>query len=196
MTYPVPRRLSLPVVPYAVSDEYWKFGDRVPRRWAPRARHLGDDVVVPAGTVVSAIGEGEVVLAETLPGSEKHRSWGGLVVVGHTISLGPASISSNSPSGRGRNPVLLSFYSVYGHLRDLAVSKGDAVAGGRKLGEVAEGYTPQNGWWEQAHLHFAIYTGPWRGVVLPGYWRPERFWQTQLRWWREPGGFIDNYNNL
>lgn len=180
MPYPIPQRLSLPVGPYVVSDEHWKFGDRVPRRFGLWARHLGDDVVVPAGTVVSAIGEGEVVLAETLPGSERRRSWGGVVVIKHKIQNPKSKIDV--------------FYSLYGHLINLAVAKGDVVAGGQKLGEVASGYTPENGWWKIPHLHFAIYTGRWRGVVLPGYWRPERFWQTRRSWWHEPERYIEEYN--
>ena len=184
MVYPVPRRLSLPIVPYTVSDEYWKFGDRVPRRFGLWARHLGDDVAVPAGTVVSAIGEGEVVLSEMRLGSEQKRNWGGVIVLAHKTNFQFSIFNFQN------------FYSVYGHMRDLTVEAGDHVTAEQRLGAVAEGYTPENGWWKVPHLHFAIYTGPWRGVVLPGYWRPERFWRTSLRWWHEPRAFIDKYIKL
>jgi murein DD-endopeptidase MepM/ murein hydrolase activator NlpD len=129
----------------------------------------------PAGTKVVASGAGEVMLARTLPGSADKRSWGGLIVLGHR---------------QGADV----FYSVYGHLTNLAVKRGNIVAGGQRLGEVAASLTAENGWWKIPHLHFAIYTGPWRGDPLPGYWRPERFWQTRLAWWHDPQKFIEEYS--
>jgi murein DD-endopeptidase MepM/ murein hydrolase activator NlpD len=175
MQFPEPKRLVVPVEPYAVSDRAWRFNDQVQRRFGLPARHLGDDIVAEPGTPVRAIGDGEVVLARTLKGSEEKRSWGGLIILGHRHGAAP-------------------FYSVYGHLTRLAaVRMGNAVVAGQRLGEVAVGPTPENGWWKIPHLHFAIYTGPWRGAPLPGYWRAERFWDTRLAWWHDPLKFIEEY---
>jgi murein DD-endopeptidase MepM/ murein hydrolase activator NlpD len=85
------------------------------------------------------------------------------------------------------------FYSVYGHIRDLAVKAGEQVMAGQEVGRVAAGATPENGFWKIPHLHFAIYAGPWRNGILPGY---ARLWagRTKFSWWREPATFIAAYN--
>lgn len=174
MAYPTPSQLQLPVTTYQVSG--YHFRQRIRRRIILWATHLGDDVVVPTGTPVVAIGAGEVVTAETRPGSEQKRNWGGLVILGHTDRHTQAA-----------------FFSVYGHLQDLQVRVGDMVQSGQQLGSIAAGRTPENGWWQIPHLHFGIYTGPWTGKVLPGYKRPEER-RTKLRWWAEPQAFIADYN--
>lgn len=176
MAYPAPTKLYLPIEPYTVSG--YHFGERL-RRWIILwATHLGDDVVQPAGKPVNAIGEGEVVWAETRAGNEHKRNWGGIIVIGH----------SHHQSGE-------EFYSVYGHLRDLTVTVGQTISAEQPLGVIAEGNTPENGWWKIPHLHFAIYQGPWRNEILPGYKRPEE-WRTKLAWWRDPQTFIADYNQL
>lgn len=191
MSYPAPRRLQLPVEPYNAAG--YAFGQRVRRFGVWWAVHLGDDAVAPAGTVVRAIGKGEVVFAKVLPGSVSHRSWGGLVVIGHSTS--PYALSSHEergdPAADGVGEV---FYSLYGHLAKLSVAVGDTVSAGQEVGAVAEGNTPENGWWKTPHLHFGIYTGPWSDAALPGYWRPERWWRTKRRWWHDPREFIASYN--
>lgn len=164
--------LQWPVESYTTGD-YLKYRERIRRHKILWATHLGDDVVAEAGSLVGAIGAGEVVMADILPGSAEHRSWGGVVVIRH------------QPQKQTET-----FYAVYGHMKDLRVAKGDQVTKGQELGQVAGGYTPENGWWKHSHLHFAIYTGPWRGEVLPGYWRPEQFWRTRLAWWHDPQTFI------
>ena len=160
--------LQLPLEPYQVGG--YAFGERLRRRFGVPAVHLGEDVVAEPGTRVNAIGAGRVVLAKMLLGSEEKRNWGGVVIIQHQT-----------------------FYSIYGHLKVLQVKSGEAVTGGQSLGEVAGSSTPENGWWKIAHLHFAIYTGPWQGQVLPGWWRPERFWRTRLSWWHAPRAFIEEY---
>jgi murein DD-endopeptidase MepM/ murein hydrolase activator NlpD len=67
------------------------------------------------------------------------------------------------------------------------------VVGGQVIGVVAEGLTPENGWWKIPHLHFGIYVGPWRDSVLPGYKRFEEF-RTKTKWWEDPSSFIEKYN--
>lgn len=172
--YPLASQLQLPLTPYVVAG--YRFGQRVRRRWGLPAWHLGDDLIVPAGTSVASVGAGRVVWAAIRPGSPARRNWGGLVIIGHR-----------------RTDNQLSFYSLYGHLTSLVVTTGQEVAGGQPLGVVAAGLTPENGWWQKAHLHFAIYIGPWFHQVLPGY---KRLWapRTKMAWWAAPQKFIEQYN--
>ena len=101
MSFPIPDKLQLPVEQYKVGG--YKFHKRVRRWWILWATHLGDDVVVPAGTQVSAIGDGEVVWSQMRLGEDLKRNWGGIVVIGHKNNF-------------------QTFYSVYGHMRDLQAS--------------------------------------------------------------------------
>ncbi len=176
MAYPTPPQLSLPLPAYEIGG--YHFGQRLRRRIILWATHLGDDIVQPAGTPVNAIGDGEVVWAEMRAGSAIKRNWGGIVVVGHTHRV------TQEP-----------FYSLYGHLRDLTVTVGQTIGTGHPLGAIAESYTAANGWWKIPHLHFAIYTGPWRNIILPGYKRPEQF-RTKMAWWQDPHAFVTKYNQL
>lgn len=175
MDYPAAQSLTLPLSPYVVGG--YRFRQRIRRHIILWATHLGDDIVVPADTPVQAIGGGRVVFARMLPGSRERRSWGGLVVLEHKHCLDSTL-----------------FYSVYGHMYTLAVKEDSTVEGSQSLGVVAPGLTPENGWWQLAHLHFAIFTGPWTGAVPPGYKRPEE-WRTRLTWWHHPKTFIADYNS-
>lgn len=180
MSFPVPDKLQLPVEPYDVSG--YAFHKKVRRWFVLWATHLGDDVVVPAGTKVYAIGDGEVVWSQMRPGEDLKRNWGGIVVLGHQAQA------------QNPNDKFQKFYSVYGHMKNLSVKVGDHVKTGRQIGIVADSYTPENGWWKIPHLHFAIYTGPWQNKILPGYKRIEEF-RTKVKWWQDPKIFIDQYNN-
>ncbi|PIT97894.1 MAG: hypothetical protein COT71_03720 [Candidatus Andersenbacteria bacterium CG10_big_fil_rev_8_21_14_0_10_54_11] len=197
-------KLILPVESYRVGG--YAFGERIRRRFGVPAIHLGEDVLAAAGTAVAAIGEGDVVLACTLPGSEKKKSWGGLVIIQHqsesawSTEVHHAQMNE-SQQQRGQSPHKTQnikqhevFYSIYGHLGGLRVEEGEAVAGGQPVGAVAPALTAENGWWQQVHLHFAIYTGSWTGAVLPGWWRPEQFWRTRLSYWQAPKTFIEKLN--
>ena len=170
MTIDQGSKLIFPIDPYELKPDVYRFGTRVRSRYVLWARHLGDDIVAEPGTPVVAIGEGEVVWAEVRAGSQEKRNWGGLVIVKHE-----------------------KFYSLYGHITDIAVKVGEKVQTGQKLGEVAPGLTPENGWWKIPHLHFAIYVGNWTGEILPGY---KRFFdgRTKMAWWRDPKSFIENAN--
>ncbi|MFA6691723.1 MAG: M23 family metallopeptidase [Saccharofermentanales bacterium] len=174
MAYPLPEKLILPVTPYNVGG--YKFGQVIRRHWFLWARHLGDDVVADAGTTVCAAGDGEVVWSEMRLGSKEKRNWGGIVVLAHT---------HHHNAGK--------FFTIYGHMRDLTVEVGGTVRAGQSLGVIAESDTPENGWWKVPHLHFSIYTGPWRNTILPGYKRPEEF-RTWFRWWQDPRKYIEEYN--
>jgi murein DD-endopeptidase MepM/ murein hydrolase activator NlpD len=168
------KSLQYPVQPYIV--EGYSFGTRVRSRIILWARHLGDDVILKAGTEIVAAGDGRVVLSELRPGSQERRNWGGVVIIEH---IRPESGEK--------------FYSVYGHMKDVRVKMGDMVQSGQVVGVVAEGLTAENGWWKIPHLHFAIYVGPWLDMILPGY---KRFFddRTKFSWWRDPRTFIEDYN--
>lgn len=184
-------KLQLPVTPYELKDGYYRFGTKVRSRKVLWARHLGDDVILPEGTTVRSIGAGEVVWAEVREGSAEKRNWGGLVVLKHD----KAQISKHKvqTKHKSQNTKPEAFYSVYGHLKNLQVKKGQVVSGGQKLGEIAGALTAENGWWKIEHLHFGIYTGPWEGKILPGYKRPGEG-RTKLKWWHDPKPFIAAYN--
>jgi murein DD-endopeptidase MepM/ murein hydrolase activator NlpD len=172
-------RLQLPVEPYNVKKNPFR---KILRRWVVLwAVHLGDDVIVPAGTRVNAIGDGSVVWSEMRLGDELRRNWGGVIVIEHQAQV------------QNPNDKFQIFYSVYGHMRDLQVKVGDRVAGGQQIGIVAESYTPENGWCKVPHVHFSIYVGPWKGEVPPGYKRVEES-RTKVKWWRDPRTFIEQYN--
>lgn len=172
--YPIPPRLALPLSSYVVNG--YRFGERAAGRWWLPAWHLGEDIIIATGTPVVAIGAGQVLWSAIRPGSQRRRNWGGLVIIGHCRD--------------GRQQP---FYSLYGHITDLTVKVGEQTAAGQQLGVVAPGPSPANGWWQTAHLHFAVYTGPWFNQVLPGYkrlWRPG----TKMAWWQPPQKFIEQYN--
>lgn len=173
-SYPSPDTLRLPVETYQVDGH--RFGKRVRSRWILWARHLGDDLVLDPHTKIHAIGDGVVVWSEVRVGSKDHPNWGGLVVIGH----------QHKETGEA-------FFSLYGHLEQLTVDEGDQVRRGDELGQVANGNSPENGWWAIPHLHFGVYVGPWTDQVLPGYVRPFEG-RTRFSWWRNPLEFISLYN--
>jgi murein DD-endopeptidase MepM/ murein hydrolase activator NlpD len=174
--YPVPEKLAFPVSPYEVTG--YRFGKRVRSRLVLWARHLGEDVLAGAGTGVRACGPGRVVWSEMRLGTKEQPNWGGLVVIGHTHT------ATQQP-----------FYSLYGHLKNLRVKRGDQVVYGQIIGSIADSNTPENGRWKLAHLHFAIYLGPWMDHVLPGYLRLFDG-RTRFHWWRRPSQFVREYNSI
>jgi murein DD-endopeptidase MepM/ murein hydrolase activator NlpD len=177
MSFPTPTKLQFPITPYEVTG--YPFHKMVRRWYILWATHLGDDITAPAGTHINAIGDGEVVWSQMRLGDELKRNWGGIIVIGH---------QAQKPSNK-----IETFYSVYGHMTDLQFSVGDKVSGGQQIGVVAKGYTPENGWWKLPHVHFGIYTGPWKDEIVPGYKRIEES-RTKTKWWKNPKTFIDQYN--
>ncbi len=172
--FPLAVKLELPIIPYQVDG--YTFGKRVRSQIFLWARHLGEDVLASPGTAVMSCGSGTVVWAEMRLGSREKPNWGGIVIIGHEHAV----------SGQ-------SFYSLYGHLKDLSVKVGETVYAGQNVGFIASGRTPENGWWRRPHLHFAIYEGPWTEQVLPGYARLFED-RTRFKWWRPPRTFIEQYN--
>lgn len=145
-------------------------------------QHLGVDITAKEDTKVFAIGRGVVVYSKLHAGEFSEdgkivqRNWGGIIIIAH-----------KNPSNKKI------FYSLYGHLGRRYVKKGDLVEIGDLIGNVGKAMTESNGIWEQEHLHFAIYSGPFHGKVLPGYHREEES-TTQLDFWYDPIKFINNYS--
>ena len=145
-------------------------------------RHLGADFNAKAETKVFSAGRGVVVYSKLHPGEFSEdgkiiqRNWGGIIIIAH--------------KGLANKKV---FYSLYGHLGRRYVKKGDTVEIGDLIGAVGKAMSESNGIWEQEHLHFAIYSGPFHGKVLPGYYK-EGEDLTQLEYWYNPIIFINNYS--
>lgn len=146
-------------------------------------KHLGEDCITKPGTSVLAIGRGRVVyswlhasLRSPEKEGQKESNWGNIIIIAH------------------KNPkTKKAFFSLYGHLSKRFIGKGDRVSLGQKIGTVAEGWTRENGWWKETHLHFAIYIGPWKGVVLSGAYRERK--RTNIRYWTNPTEFIKSYRS-
>jgi len=173
MVYPAARKLVYPLDKYIISG--LGFGQTVT---AGRILgiHLGEDVRAAAGTEVRCVGSGKAVYTTLHAGSPGKGNWGNVVIVRHR-----------------KFKTKIEFYSLYGHLDTPLLRKNDKVKCGQKIGVIAPANTPQNGWWP-THLHFAIYTGPWTGVVLPGYFQ-EGAGRTKLEYWKNPSEFIQNYKS-
>ncbi|HSX25321.1 MAG TPA: M23 family metallopeptidase [Candidatus Andersenbacteria bacterium] len=169
----VAQKLEFPIQPYEVTG--YRFGQRVRSRMILIARHLGDDILADPGTEVHVIGDGIVVWSEVRLGTPQKRNWGGIVIIEHLHVTTGAK-----------------FYSVYGHLEHLAIHVGEEVKLGDRIGLVAKGASPENGFWKLSHLHFGIYTGPWTGKVLPGWLRPFEG-RTRFSWWQDPKKFVEGY---
>lgn len=146
--------------------------------------HLGVDFLAPAGTQVFSIGKGIVVYSAIHPGkiSDKgeieKRNWGGVIIIAHR-------------SAKNK----LNFFSVYGHMGKCLVKKGDVVERGDTIGTIGKSMSAENGFWEEEHLHFGLYVGPFDGKVLPGYFKKESE-LTKLEYWKEPINFIKSYPNI
>lgn len=169
MSYPIAREITTPLNPYEPTGPM--FREKCVYDGVDWGTHLGEDSDVPAGTKVRAIARGHVVYSALHPGSEEKGNWGNVIIVAH------------------KHPVTRrNFFSLYAHLGTRRKEKGDPIGCGELLGEIGRGFTPDNGFWEE-HLHFAIYTGPWEGKILPGYWKPGSK-RTKLSDWQDPSAFL------
>lgn len=124
----------------------------------PWGRHVGVDTNCPPSTPVCSIAAGVCVYSGLHAGKSKdERNWGNVIILRHTVLI-------HKREQR--------IYSLYGHLTDLRAYPGDFVVDFEIIGRVAMALTPENGWWEDAHLHFAVLADPkrkYRGGILPGY---------------------------
>ncbi|MBI2263349.1 M23 family metallopeptidase [Candidatus Berkelbacteria bacterium] len=137
--------------------------------------HLGEDITTGAGTKVFSIGRGKCVYSALHPGNKDRRNWGNIIIIAH----------KNFKTQK-------SFFSIYGHLGKKSIEKGEKVNLGQMIGNIAERFTEENGWWGITHLHFAIYQGVWKGKVLPGYYKKSQK-RTKLKDWVKPSKFIKDY---
>ncbi len=173
MAYLVTPKLVFPLEKYVVNGI--PFGKRSEHNGVLWGVHLGEDCIVPAGTDVKAAGRGTVVYAAYHAGSEEKGNWGNILIIRHK---------------RPKSKEV--FHTLYAHLGTCFKKMNDKVELGEPLGFVGEAFTPENGWWA-AHLHFAVYTGPWNGEVLAGYWK-EGDTRTRPEWWKSPSEFIKGYS--
>ena len=97
-------------------------GDRFGPRW--NVFHAGVDFPAPSGTPVTAAGFGTVVMA-----GYDSSGWGNMVVIGHRFGL----------------------RTLYAHLASIAISRGQAVGVGQRLGTVGA-----TGRASGPHLHFEL----------------------------------------
>lgn len=146
-------------------------------------KHLGVDISAPHDTKVFAIGRGMVVYSKlhlgefSADGKILKRNWGGIIIIAHK-----------------RPETKKVFYSLYGHLGKRYVKRGDTIEMGDLIGTIGKSLTESNGAWEEEHLHFGIYSGPFHNRVLPGYYRGEEDKATKLEDWGEPISFIKSYS--
>jgi len=174
MAYPYTPKLIFPFKKYRVNSCQFKqdctYGNV---HWGI---HLGEDVNRPSGTIVTSIGRGKVVYSALHVGTKKKGNWGNIVILAH------------------KHPKTKTiFFSLYAHMKRRLVEKGQKVEMGQPIGIVGKANTPENGWWKEEHLHLAIYVGPRKEKILPGYWKKGNK-RTKLSYWREPTKFIKNYN--
>jgi len=146
-------------------------------------KHLGIDVSASAETKVFAIGRGIVVYSKLHPGefSEEgnilKRNWGGIMIIAH-----------KDPRDKKV------FYSVYGHLGRRYFKKGDLIEIGDVIGVIGKAMSESNGAWEEEHLHFGIYSGPFHNKVLPGYYKETANKSaTEPEYWKDPVAYIKYY---
>ncbi|MBI4812798.1 M23 family metallopeptidase [Candidatus Falkowbacteria bacterium] len=173
MAYPHASNLIFPLDNYRVNS--YRFGQKCTYHKVFWGVHLGEDINRPSGTRVKSIGRGRVVYSALHPGTKEKGNWGNIVIIGH------------------KHPKTKKvFYSLYAHLNRRNVRNGQKVEMGKVIGVVGKKNTSANGWWPDEHLHFAIYIGPWKRKVLPGYWREDQK-LTELSYWEEPTEFVKKY---
>jgi murein DD-endopeptidase MepM/ murein hydrolase activator NlpD len=158
-------KIIFPLDNYKVSG--YKFGQVVPG-WGT---HLGDDCDAKENTPVKSIVTGVVVYSALHPGSVRKRNWGNIIIIKHKVF-------------RKRQ----FYYSLYAHLGKRLKKINDKIKKGEVVGYIGKSNCAENGWWP-AHLHFAIYTGPWNDQVLPGYYKKEQK-RTRLSYWKNPTEWI------
>lgn len=141
--------------------------------------HAGADTNCFAGTEIRPIAPGICVHSGFHLGkSRDQRNWGGIVILCHYYRLDGS---------------IYRFFSLYGHLRPTLLASVGSICNPRDvIGRIAEQLTPANGYWEHAHLHFAILGNPaqYSGGVLPGYITPE--YPYRKNDWINPNVFFRN----
>lgn len=175
MAYPHTPKIIFPLKEYTLNSTQFK--EECTHKNVYWWIHLGEDISQPAGTKINSIGRGKVIYSALHPGSSQKGNWGNIIIIAH-----------KNP----KNKTI--FFSLYAHLQERLAKKDERVNLGQEIGKIGQNNTPENGWWKDEHLHFAIYTGPWQWIILPGY-RTTDSTRTKLEYWQEPTKFITNYNN-
>lgn len=169
-------KLQFPLANFQVNGE--KFLEDATHDGIYWGKHLGVDTDIQAGAEVLAIGNGKVLYARLHAAKQQKqgmkRNWGNIIILVHK------HIQTNTL-----------FFSLYGHVAKPLVKEGDEIQKGQMIAKIAQEFSLENGWWE-AHLHFAIYTGPWENKILPGYYREDQN-LTKVEHWENPEKFIQNY---
>jgi murein DD-endopeptidase MepM/ murein hydrolase activator NlpD len=177
MAYPYTPKLQFPFKQWRVNS--YKFKQPCTYDGVFWGVHLGEDCDMRAGTKVYPIGRGRVVYSaltasQSSPRHGGRRNWGNLIVIAH------------------KNPkTKKTFFSLYGHLGNRMVNKGERVDINKPIGTIAKAWTRANGWWEEAHLHLAI-TNLYTGKVPVGYFRKDQKY-TKPSYWFAPTAFIKKY---
>ena len=126
MSYPNTPKLEFPFKQWKVNS--YKFKERCFYDGKDWGLHLGEDCNVKAGTAVHAIGRGRVVYSalhatKNSPKKGGYRNWGNIIVIAH------------------KNPKTKKvFYSLYAHLKNRLVQRGDPVT----LGDWDEDLIPDD----------------------------------------------------
>ncbi len=135
----VPSRCPLPHDSFVLTSP---FGARTSPFTGEPDFHLGIDLAASEGTPVMATGAGTVIFAGRIPLHVSVHWWryGNLVVVRH-----------------GQHHLTL-----YSHLREVAVGRGERVARGQVVGAVGN-----TGWSTAPHLHYEVRMADERGGFVP-----------------------------
>ncbi len=128
LTEAVPSICPIPVGSFVLTSP---FGDRISPFTNSVDVHSGIDLAAREGTPVFATGNGRVVFAGRFPLSRNVRWWryGNVVVLSH--------------AGR--------YVTIYAHLAEFAVRRGQQVQRGEKIGTVGN-----TGWSTSPHLHYEV----------------------------------------
>lgn len=160
------RKITFPTGGFKTNS--YRFGEECVYDGVKWGKHLGEDFNVKAKTPVISITKGKVVLSHIYPGKKEQRNWGNIIIIAHKI----------------KDRII---FSLYGHLGERFVKEGDVVEVGQKIGQIGKSLTPENGWWEDEHLHFGIFRGVFNGKVFPGYAPPGK-----INEWIAPSEFFQN----
>ncbi len=156
---PAPPTFVAPCAKYASGlRQGGNFGAYIDSKGSPFAGswHLAEDVWLPAGTEVKAIGDGVVRYSDFSPTwtdakGGVHWNFGNVIVIEHALA----------PPIDGLDTVC----SLYVHLAaDRRVKVGDRVTRGQTIGRIGADRSEENGRYP-AHLHFGIHRGPY--VQIP-----------------------------
>ncbi|HPI67255.1 MAG TPA: M23 family metallopeptidase [bacterium] len=176
MAYLLTKKLIFPLENYKVNS--YKFKEKCWYGTKYWGIHLGEDVNIKSGTKVLACGRGRVVYSALHTGDREKSNWGNIIIIAHK------NIYTRK-----------NFFSLYAHLKRRLANRGDKIEVGQTIGFVGKKNSPENGWWKDEHLHFAIYTGLWTGKVLPGYWK-KNLKRAKLSDWQKPSYFIKHYERF